>query len=243
MIKFIVLFCLIGFVVSQETCDELAEGADKCAKEVIYNFLTEDLPNNLEEVTLKCAWAKENLLCAKKYKNQCVKKLPGTMFNILLRNGIKLVKKTCKDEEKKTEFLARLECLKGDNKPDIVEVIKKYQVFQLFISNIEDEDNLLPAFCCGLDHLTQHINSQFELCRDKVGEESVTYFKEEFARNTKEIGDLFCLKFDVNEYCPGRYKELFEQIKEAVKTPVNYNLTSNRFLTPLIAMATRMTAA
>jgi len=263
MSKLLLLFLLIGLTVgvayaqeeetteakeetteaNEETCEDLKNQADACAKGALLDFLTKDLPNSVEKATDKCAEYKKNLICAKKYRNKCVTRLRGTMLNIGLRNGVKMHKKYCQSTEAKEDFVRHVDCLRGDDSPKVLEVIKGVQVVQNYIADIEDDANLLPSYCCAIYHLTKIMDDEFELCRNKISDETVDYFKDEYKKTTKEMSDLFCLKFDCEEECNNRYSQIYSHIRNITVMPVEYDIYNNSFFDPMFRMADRMSSA
>jgi len=251
MIKynFFVIIALFGLALiaraeeEEKSCDDLKQEAEECTRQAVYKFLTEDLPTNDEQMQSRCALVKDNLICAKKYRNKCVKRLPGTMFNILLRNALKVMKKHCNTEEGRAEFLRHSRCLSQENKPDVIQQFNRFQSVQLYIANIEDDNDLLPAFCCGLEYLTVEVEKEFKKhCLNTTGQETVDYLTDNIESSINDIKNLFCTKFDHEAECDGRFKHINDGIIEAATPPVNYDIETQSLLNPLIAMAERMTA-
>lgn len=202
--KYLPFFLLLGvaFALKPDKDCKLKEGIDKCVKN---EFLVEKdgkkaMPRNNDEMNNMCDNVKKAEDCSKDFIEKCAEndKEKKALDNSL-DGMIRVVKRVCKTDAKKTEFIEHSDKCGNAVLDDGKKCVKEYKKNLLAAAKLDDKDKILKVMCCKIKDVPTCIHKAMKEKGDTVcNEKDIEYFKKVKNAMKEEMASVLCADFDTD---------------------------------------------
>ena len=186
---------------SDKDCD-LKAAIEKCIKS---DFQIESadkklksLPKNAEEMNSMCDNVKKGEECSKNFIEKCAEgDKEKKALDHSLDGMVRVVKRVCKTDEKKTEFVKHSEKCGNAVLHDGKNCLNEFKKYLMVASNLEDKDKIMKIMCCKIKDVPPCIHKSMKEKGDAIcSEKDIEYFKTVKDAMKEEMTSNLCADFD-----------------------------------------------
>ena len=202
--KYLPFFLLLGAALAlknEKDCD-LKQAIDKCIKS---DFLVEsgdkkfkNLPKNENEMNTVCENVKKAEECTKDFIEKCADNdKEKRALDHSLEGMVRVVKRVCKTDAKKKEFVEHTEKCGNAVLNDGKKCLNDYKRNLIAASKLDDKDKIKKILCCKIKDVPPCIQKKMKEKGDSIcNEKDIQWFADVKESMKEEMVSVPCADFD-----------------------------------------------
>jgi len=214
--KYLPFFLLLGSAMalkSDKECD-LKQAIDKCIKTELRDGLIEsgdkkfkNLPKNANEMNTMCDNVKKAEECTKDFIDKCAENdKEKQALDHSLDGMVRVVKRVCKTDAKKNEFVEHTEKCGSAVLSDGKKCLNEFKKKLMGATKLDEKDKIKKIMCCKIRDVPPCIEKSMKEKGDAIcSEKDIDYFKKVKNAMKEEMVQDTCIDFenDTEAKCAG----------------------------------------